>query len=100
MAKDDSVSKHRRIIEKSHERSLRFGIDTGIIFPRKVAILDELEEKIEKNRELIEITAPLLAELYDVLQGSGYFIILTDNEGCILKILGDPHITKEAERIS
>ena len=99
MAKDDSVSKHRRIIEKSHERSLRFGIDTGIIFPRKVAILDELEEKIEKNRELIEITAPLLAELYDVLQGSGYFIILTDNEGCILKILGDPHITKEAERM-
>jgi len=99
MIKDDSIKKHLSIIEKSHERSQRFGIDADIIFPRKVAILDELEDKIEKNRELIEITNPLLAELYEVLKGSGYFIILTDNEGCVLKILGDPHITKAAERM-
>ncbi|MDD4646479.1 MAG: sigma 54-interacting transcriptional regulator [Bacteroidales bacterium] len=94
-----ALQEHHAIIEKSHERSERFGIDTNIIFPRKVAVIDELYEKLERSHDLIEIAAPLITELRDVIEGSGYFIILTDNEGCILKILGDNQIMQEAERM-
>lgn len=99
MTSNNSHQNHRSIIKKSHERSLNFGIDTNIIFPRKVAIVDELDEKIKRNHELIEIASPLLSELNDVVKASGYFIILTDHEGCILIMLGDKQIMQEAERM-
>lgn len=99
MTEKKSLQDHRSIIEKSHQRSQKFGIDANIIFPRKVAVLDEFEEKLEKSNELIQIATPLLTELNSIIKGSGYFIILTDNEGCILKILGDNQITQAAERM-
>lgn len=99
MTENHSQQDHRSIIKKSHERSLKFGIEANIIFPRKVAIVDELDEKLKRNHELIEIASPLLSELNDVVKESGYFIILTDHEGCILMMLGDKHIVQEAERM-
>lgn len=84
------------IIKKSHARSLDYGIEKGTIFPRKILKLEELKSKINKNEKLLNIASRFMVTLYEFLKGSGFFIILLDNECCILKILGDEDVVKEA----
>ena len=38
--------------------------------------------------------------LYDILKGSGFFILLTDSEGCILMVIGDHDILLEAAKMN
>jgi len=83
-------------IKKSHERSVAYGIEKGAIFPKRILKLEELENKINKNRMLLSIASRFMVTLYEFLKGSGFFIILLDNECCILKVLGDEDVVKEA----
>lgn len=84
------------IIKKSHERSVDYGIEKNRIFPRKVLKPEEMKNNIDKNEKLLNIASQFIKILYDFLQGSGFFIILTDKEGCILKVSGDEDEVKEA----
>jgi transcriptional regulator with PAS, ATPase and Fis domain len=84
------------IINKSHARSVEYGIEKGMIFPKRILRLEELENKINKNRKLLNIASRFMVTLYEFLKGSGFFIILLDNECCILKILGDEDVVEEA----
>ena len=84
------------IIKKSHERSVDYGIDKSTIFPKKILKPEELKNKINKNEKLLNVASRFMVTLYEFLKGSGFFIVLLDNECCILKILGDKDVVKEA----
>jgi transcriptional regulator of acetoin/glycerol metabolism len=84
------------IIKKSHARSIDYGIEKGTIFPKRIIKLEELQNKINKNRKLLNIASRFMDTLYEFLKGTGFFIILLDNECCILEILGDEDVVKEA----
>jgi len=84
--------KQDNIIKKSHERSVYFGIEENRVFPKKILKGKEITNNIEKNKNFLEVASPFIEILYDFLKGSGFFIILTDKEGCILKIIGDKEV--------
>jgi len=84
------------IVKKSHERSIYYGIKKSTIFPKKILKPEDLKYKINKNEKLLNIASRFMVTLYEFLKGSGFFIVLLDNECCILKILGDKDVVKEA----
>lgn len=84
------------IIKKSHERSQKYGIQREQIVSKKILKGQAVVDNIKNNEELIRIAAPFMKIIYDFLIGSGFFIILTDKEGCILNIIGDKGILDAA----
>ncbi len=94
---EDIKKSHEEIIQESHERSKEFGVEKSRVFPKKVLSEDELRRLLYQNKELMDIATPFLEELSDFLKGTGYILVLTDHEGCILRVMGDKKTISEAE---
>ncbi|WP_411681278.1 sigma-54-dependent Fis family transcriptional regulator [Clostridium thailandense] len=58
---------------------------------------EELYVKLKQNKELIAVAEPIMERLYNIVEGSGFVIVLTDKEGCIIKIIGDSEWPKSKE---
>lgn len=52
---------------------------------------------MKHNKELLLVAAPFIKILYDFLKESEFLIMLTDECGCILNILGDKEMLKQAK---
>lgn len=81
--------KHSEIVERSHRRSIQYGIEKGQVISKKILSREAIMEVNHRNRNLIRVATPLMNDLYDFLAGTGYILVLTDREGCILNIIGD-----------
>lgn len=83
-------------IVNSHERCRQFEVEKDRIYSKKIISGDELAKKLEAKRELIDTADLYVHELYNFVKGSNFFSLLTDEEGCILSIIGDEGILSEA----
>lgn len=88
------------IIKKSHERSKSYGIEKNRISPKKILKAYEMADNIGKNKNLLNSASQFINILYDFLKGTGFFIILTDREGCILQISGDEEVLDTAYKMN
>jgi len=91
---------NRNIISRSHERSKKFGVKTDSIFPRFIIKGDELQHTLELNHELIQVSDPIVDQLLLSVRETGFIIILTDAEGCILIIKGGEETIKTARDLN
>jgi PAS domain S-box-containing protein len=57
---------------------------------------DEFEEILCERKELIDIAKPFMEKLYRFVQGSGFVVVLTDERGYILDVLGDSDTQEKA----
>jgi len=55
---------------------------------------EELEELLSKNKELIDVSRPLMKNLYQFLEGSGFMVSLFDRNAFVLEVIGDPEEDK------
>ena len=88
--------KHDEIIKNSHKRCIEYGIEKERVLPKKILKGEQVSENINNNKDLIRVAAPFMNILYNFLEGSGFFIILTDKEGCILNLIGDDEVLQAA----
>nr|WP_206154797.1 sigma 54-interacting transcriptional regulator [Clostridium muellerianum] len=81
------------IVRESWMRCRKNGIDyiNGNI---KIASKSQLNLKLKENKELIDVSRPIMENLYNIVEGSGFVIILTDKEGYIIDIIGDEELIK------
>ncbi len=87
----------RPIIAESWLRSKKAGID-----PRaKISSLVEpviFAERLQKRYKLIEIATPIMNTLYNFVQGSGFVVVLADEEGFILETVGDRDVIDSSSK--
>jgi len=83
-------------IINSHKRCQQYKVDKGRVYSRKIIKESELFKKLEAKQELIVTAEPFMNQLYNFVKGSNFFSILTDEEGCILSVIGDEEILSEA----
>lgn len=86
-----------RIIERSHMRSEEYGIEKERVSPKKILKGEQISNNIRNNRGLLKIAAPFIKKIYEIVAGSGFLLILTDREGCILNIIGDKDMLRAAK---
>lgn len=86
----------RTEIGESWQRSISSGINP--YSPRVTFILneEELEKRREAKRELLEISAPIMRNLYQFVKGSGFIVSLIDQDGIILESVGDQNTCQMA----
>ncbi|MBC7343375.1 MAG: sigma-54-dependent Fis family transcriptional regulator [Clostridia bacterium] len=82
----------RPVIATSWQRCAKLGVDPksrrlGINVPP-----DDLAHRLARNASLISAARPYLHSLYALVSGSGFIIFITDQDGVILELLGDPDV--------
>jgi transcriptional regulator of acetoin/glycerol metabolism len=89
----------RPVIYDSWLRSKQYGVATG---EAKTILLnmDDLEYRRQKNSDLISIVKPFMDNLYKIVEGSGFYLMLVDADGIILDETGDKEIITESRKYS
>jgi len=89
---DDNIV--RPIIQRSWKRCRSLNVDPydgrGAVFLAE----DELRKRRIRRKEVIEIAEPLMKSLYQLVKGSGFVVILGDEEGFLLEVIGDPEVVE------
>ncbi len=88
----------RELIVRSWQRCKDLKVDpfTNTILTVK---LNELKERIERRKHLVETARPFMRQIYSLIRGSGYQVVLADEEGLLLEVLGDPHIIRRTRQV-
>lgn len=81
----------------SWQRSRSYGLEFDQADKRLIST-EALGERIRERRELCETAFPVMEKLYDFTAGSGCLCTLSDEEGYMLKAMGDEEIMKIARR--
>ncbi|HNX28912.1 MAG TPA: sigma-54-dependent Fis family transcriptional regulator [Syntrophomonadaceae bacterium] len=92
--------KVRPLVEVSWQRCYDYKLDPYDGRSHKVLNTNELRRAQEKSATLIKTALPLMQELYNYVAGSGFLVLLTDNRGFILELLGDQEVINNARRIN
>lgn len=85
----------REVIHQSWVRSRHHGVDPRKM-KKKIISPEELAWRIRRRSNLLEIARPYMQKLYNFVQGSGYLVILTDEKGYILEVIGDRDAQEQA----
>jgi transcriptional regulator of acetoin/glycerol metabolism len=81
-------------IAESWYRSKEYNIDPFLDKGRNILTGEAYEKKIADNHKLLEIAMPYLETLWKSIQDKGTYLILTDSEGYILKIISESGVRK------
>ena len=96
----NSIPDQKKMIAASHQRCREMNVQTDRVYPADVLVGEDLYARLEQNTVLLDIVAPFMDILYEAVANSGFFIILTDNEGFILRSKGDPDTIVASEKLN
>jgi len=67
----------------------------------RLTVLDResLERVLMNHFDLIAVARPVMEDIHQFVEGSGFVVTLADSSGCILDLLGDPWIVEEVARL-
>ncbi|MCG0276197.1 MAG: sigma-54-dependent Fis family transcriptional regulator [Thermosediminibacteraceae bacterium] len=87
------------IIAESWQRCKKYGVDPmgGV---GKVLSKELLELRIKENEELISIAHPIMENIYSLVAGSGFVIILVDKDGYLIDVIGDEEVMEKAVELN
>ena len=67
---------------------------------KKVSTEKEFGDLLERSRELLDIAGPVMDALYKFVEGSGFVAVLSDANGYILKVVGDPDVVDIVRKVN
>jgi transcriptional regulator of acetoin/glycerol metabolism len=89
----------RQIVLESWERCMSYGLNPYLTEYNISLSPDELQERLEKNKELIEIAWPILETLIDNIEDTHFRVDLFDAEVYLLKTKGSSRIIEESIKL-
>jgi len=88
------------VVQASWQRCHDWGVNPHNGHSDNVLEPQELKRVIKEHEQLISIALPLMQQLNQYVVGSGFLVILTDERGFILEILGDPEAMPKAQHLN
>jgi PAS domain S-box-containing protein len=58
-----------------------------------------LQEHLLQRQSLVKLARPFMENLYGFVRGTGFAVILTNESGVLLDVLGDEHIVERGRRV-
>ncbi|MBS4208221.1 sigma-54-dependent Fis family transcriptional regulator [Bacillus sp. FJAT-50079] len=80
-------------------RSKAYGVDPHVKIGQALLSASELAALQMQNEELILMAMPLMENLYSIVKGSGFLVILCDENGYLMRVIGDKQPLVHAEKI-
>jgi sigma-54 dependent transcriptional regulator, acetoin dehydrogenase operon transcriptional activator AcoR len=88
------------LIQKAHERSQTFGLNTSMRPDYDVLSTADLALKLEQSRVLCTHALPVMETLREQIANTQSMIVLTNAEGLILHSIGDDDFLQRAEKVA
>lgn len=88
----------RQIIVDSWLNSVKNGISPFQKKANRVLAEKEIIYNESLNKDLIDVSLPVMENLYKFVAGSGFTVTLVDNKGIILKIIGDQEVVSSISK--
>lgn len=86
----------KREILASYNRSRAYGIDRERRDVNQVKLTaPELEDKMKKNREILEVVIPHISEFYELLPPDDFMVAYASSDGYLLHIAGNEKVKAE-----
>lgn len=85
------------VIKRSWERSREYQVNYEYIEKTEVLSTSRFSERVDERRQLLEVAVPVMEELYSMLKGQGFMVLLADHEGYILKTIMDEGFYQQAK---
>jgi PAS domain S-box-containing protein len=82
------------LVAEAWQRCRQLGVDPERGFCHEVLAPPEYAARLAANADLLEVARPFLTSLYEIVQGSGFTVVLVDKEGVVIEVRGDPAILK------
>lgn len=100
--KDFDFSFIRPEILESWKRSRDFDVNPYETNETKTALLnnEDIDVRLNTNSLLIKTVRPYMEQLYSIVEGSGFYLMLCDKEGYILDLIGDEEIIAKGKESS
>jgi PAS domain S-box-containing protein len=90
----------RKIVADSWRRCKNLGI-SPYIKKGKIILKDKLLlKRIKEKQELIDVAVGVMDNLYESVKGSGFVVILCDDQGYLLHVVGDKQVLESASNIN
>lgn len=87
-------------IAQSWKRSFHAGVNPNDGISHSVLEPCRLGKLLHKRKELIEIAKPFMASLYQFVAGSGFIVVLSDENGFLLEVVGDDNTLQNAYKLN
>ncbi|MBP1926223.1 transcriptional regulator of acetoin/glycerol metabolism [Sedimentibacter acidaminivorans] len=89
----------RTEIAESWKRCKSYGVDPINKNVRPKYSVDA-DHKTYENEELISVARPIMENVYNIVRGSEFAIILTDKDGYIIEVIGDEDMLKKMDDLN
>ncbi len=86
----------RSVILDSWRRCKELGVDPNDGIGKDTLDQEKLQQFIGHNLKLVEVAKPFMHTVYQSVKGSGFMVVITDNEARILHTCGDTEILDKA----
>lgn len=87
------------IIERSWKRCKKNKVDYKAGYG-KLGGKNTIEGLMKKNKELLRIARPIMENLNSLVLGTGFILVLTDNQGYIIETIGEVIVKEEANLLN
>lgn len=87
-------------IASSWQRSDHHGLAPSAALPDNVACRARLAEKLEANARLVCFAQPIIENLHHQIASASSLVLLADNEGFVLRTLGNPEFVDRAAKVA
>lgn len=96
---DSFAQLQKQLIQESHERSRQYGVDPYLDKCPKESSLtaSQLKKRISESQPFFDLAMSQLSTLYNITEGSGFAMALTDSEGYILHTIGEGQMMAQYE---
>ncbi len=97
---DVDSSALRPVVAASWRRSKEALVDPRDALGRLSMDQDAVDALRESHRDLIEVARPFMSSLYGFVAGSGFIVILADEQGRAMEVLGDKDALERAALVN
>jgi len=87
------------VIGRSWQRCREYNVDPGSVKKSEVISPARLREKLEQTGQLVQVATPVMEDLFQVLRGMGFVVLLADAHGYVLKTIVDEGFNKQAKLV-
>lgn len=92
------IQRVRPDVASSWQRCRQFKLDP-LREPRGPVNTIELKGRLDRKRNLVNLSHPFMENLYAFVRGSGFQVVLTDETGILLEVLGDKEVLEKTQRV-
>lgn len=89
----------RSEVAASWKRSLDLSIDPYDGVCKKVMERQDVPKLLQKNKNILDIARPIMKTLYKSVQGNSFVVVLTDEKGQVLEMIGDEEVLQASKSI-